>query len=151
MEIAPGDWAAGPAAPASIEGVEFVPMGASSPRIEIQALSSGPGQKWTPWAGPGTFVGTRRHAQPLVGLRLRLTGSESEKWILSAEAMFLGSAMIQREGREIELIGSFGADPMVGLRVGVKATAAPRAATPASPATGRDPRVKIFRAGGAMR
>ena len=148
IEIAAGDWAAGPAAPASIEGIEIAQTGASTPRIEIQALSSGPNQNWTPWTGPGTFVGTRRRAQPLVGLRVRLAGQDTDRWVLSAEAMFLGSALIQREGKDIELIGSFGADPMVGLRLGLKATATPALARPAQV---RDNGVKVFRAAGAVR
>jgi hypothetical protein len=65
--------------------------------------------------------------------------------------MFLGSPIVQREGSEIELIGPFGADPMVGLRLALKVAAASAAPKALSANQGRDPRIKVFRTGGARR
>jgi hypothetical protein len=149
VEIAPGQWAGGPEAPGRIEGLLIKPHAFDTASLEIQVLSLG-APAWSSWCGSGAFIGTRGRATPLVGLRARLVGSQAHRWLLVAEAMFLGSPLVERQGQEIELSANFGADPLVGLRLDVKSTRAAAART--APATGaREPQVKIFRAGGARR
>jgi hypothetical protein len=48
---------------------------------------------------------------------MRLVGPSAERFLLQVEALFLGSAILARKGREVELVGSGGVDPLVGLRL----------------------------------
>jgi hypothetical protein len=54
---------------------------------------------------------------PLAGLRVRLLGDAAARFVICADALFLGSAIITKRGGEIELVGSGAADPLVGLRL----------------------------------
>jgi hypothetical protein len=112
-------WVAGPGAPAAIEGVEIrgsLPAGLG---IEMQALAPTNPPRWLDWSPTGSLAGTRGRAMPLIGLRIRLVGPSADRFQIKADALFLGSAIITREGREVELIGSGGVDPLVGLRLGL--------------------------------
>jgi hypothetical protein len=87
---------------------------------------------------------------------LRLLGPGAERFVIHADALFLGAAVVSRRGREIELLGSGGADPLVGLRVDVAPMASaidrndPRISTGASGGVKlgarSEPRVRVFRA-----
>jgi hypothetical protein len=112
-------WVAGPGAPAAIEGVEIrgsLPAGLG---VEMQALAPTSPPRWLDWSPTGSLAGTRGRAMPLVGLRIRLVGPSAERFQIKADALFLGSAIVAREGREVELVGSGGVDPLVGLRLGL--------------------------------
>jgi hypothetical protein len=149
VDIAPGHWAGGPDAPARIEGLLIKPHTFDAVSLELQVLSlDAPG--WSTWCGSGTFMGTRRRSTPLIGVRARLVGPMAHSWTLAGEAMFLGSPLISREGQEIELSGNLGADPLVGLRLEVRAARAAVAGT-APPSDASERRGKIFRIGGARR
>jgi len=148
LQTAFGAWIGGPDAPAPIEGLEVrgaLPNGVS---LDIQPLLATNPPRWMDWAGPGTFVGTRSRALPLAGLRLRLSGTAAENFEIVASALFLGSPVVSRRGREIEIVSAAGADPLVGLRVELSPAAvgdvsvanwAPAARPPES-------KLKVFRA-----
>ena len=115
-----GVWAGGPAAPAAIEGLGFRSNGPEALRIEAQCLTRDGSNRWSRWVPSGEFLGSRGRRQPIVGLRLRLRGSEAARLDLEAEALFLAATILAGEGPEIEFVGPSGADPLVGLRVDLK-------------------------------
>ena len=158
--VAPaGEWVAGPDSPAPIEGVEVRGVFPAGVAIEARALVGVKPPRWSDWASVGVFAGTRGRSLPLAGLRLRLVGECAEYYELDVGGLFLGSAIIDRRGREVELVSTAGADPLVGLRVNLTAVAVePVLAVPAvvsgdaSPENTffadqrQEPRVRVFRA-----
>jgi hypothetical protein len=147
VEVGAGQWAAGPDAPTPIEGLEIRSPQRAVVRIESQALVSGRPPRWSDWVLPGSFAGSRGRSLPLIGARFRLTGSESHRFELAADALFLGSAIVSKRGREIEFVSAAGLDPLIGLRLAVL-SASGQAANPVenSQKREREPRVRIFRA-----
>jgi hypothetical protein len=146
VKAAAGAWIAGPDAPAPIEGLEVrgaLPDGVS---LDIQPLLATNPPRWLDWSGPGNFVGTR--ALPLAGLRMRLTGSSSENFEIAANALFLGSAVMSRRGREIEIVSTAGGDPLVGLRIELAVAPLAAVAMNATAPAARPPeqKLKVFRA-----
>ncbi|MCW2286612.1 hypothetical protein M2323_004425 [Rhodoblastus acidophilus] len=117
VEVAMGAWIAGPDAPAPIEGLEVRGALPGGVAIELQPLLATNPPRWMDWSGPGGFVGTRRRALPLAGLRLRLTGASAENFEIAASGLFLGSPVQNRRGRELEFVSPAGVDPLVGLQV----------------------------------
>lgn len=117
VAVAAGVWVAGPDAPAAIEAVGIRGPLPSGVGIEIQPFVGTNPPRWLDWAPSGAFVGTRGRALPLVGLRMRLTGEQAARFLLSVDALFLGSPVVCRQGREIEIIGPAAGDPLVGLRL----------------------------------
>jgi len=149
---AAGTWIAGPDAPAPIEGLALsgaLPKGLA---LGIQPLLATNPPRWLDWAGLGDFVGTRQRALPLAGLRFRLSGPEAENFEIAASALFLGSPVTSRRGREIDLVSSAGVDPLVGLRIelvaaSVEATTKPfPTANPFPTERPLEPKLKVFRA-----
>jgi hypothetical protein len=151
VEVGSGEWIAGPNAPAAIEGVEV--RGSLRPglRIEVQPLVATNPPRWLDWTPAGVFAGSRGRALPLFGLRLRLSGEEASRFVLSAEALFLGSPIEVKRGREVELVGAAGSDPLVGLKLAVAESVAAGTGftAPSSAAFApqrSEPRVRVFRA-----
>ncbi|MDI9850030.1 hypothetical protein QM467_18490 [Rhodoblastus sp. 17X3] len=120
VEVSAAQWVAGPGAPAAIEGIEIRGAFPAGVRIETQALVATNPPRWLDWASAGAFAGTRGRAMPLAGLRLRLAGEAASRYVLRADALFLGSAIVTRRGREVELVGSGAADPLVGFRLDIE-------------------------------
>lgn len=159
IEVLPAQWVAGPGAPAAIEGVEIVGPLPPGLGVEVQALVATFPPRWLDWVSAGNFTGSRGRAVPLAGLRFRLVGRAAAQFTLSADALFLGSPVLSRQGRELELVGSGVGDPLVGLRTELRrvpATSEPVATTPAiiaaDPAMERrmEPRVRVFRASSSL-
>lgn len=151
VEVGSGEWVAGPQAPAAVEGLEIRNLSEFGPRIEVQPLVATNPPRWLDWVPAGAFAGTRGRFLPLTGVRLRLAGNDASRFILSADALFLGSPIRSKRGREIELVSDSGADPLVGLRLDVEpAVAAAVTATAQDDAafTPKQPeaRVRVFRA-----
>ncbi len=144
--LGPNQWAAGPDAPAPIEGLEIRPLASDGLRVEIQVMTAGRASAWSEWASPGKFVGTRGRNLPLTGLRLRLVGDEADQFLLGSDALFLGSAIANRRGREIEFVSASGRDPLVGFRFEICSER--RAGVRHAVAAARDsePRIRVFRA-----
>ena len=150
IEVGAGEWVAGPQAPAAIEGILVRALSASGPGIEIQPLVAGSPPRWLDWSPAGVFAGTRGRFLSLAGLRIRLVGDDAARFVLSADALFLGSAIVSRRGREIELVGA-GGDPLVGLRLDMALEAASvvgngAAADAVFSPRATEPRVRVFRA-----
>jgi hypothetical protein len=113
VEVAAGEWAGGPGVAAPLEGLTILGR-----RVETRALSAVEGERrWSTWAPAGTFLGSRGRAQPLLGLSIKIEEGQDPESELAIEAMFLGSPIVQKRGREIEVVGPSGGGPLVGLRI----------------------------------
>ena len=113
VEIAAGEWAGGPAAPAMLEGLTVLGR-----PIQARALSAADGQRrWSPWAPAETFLGSRGRSQPLMGLNMKIEGDQDLGSELAIECLFLGSPIVKKRGREIEMVGPFAKEPILGLRM----------------------------------
>ncbi len=150
VDVAAGEWVAGPNAPAAIEGLEIRGSANSGLRLELQPQVATIPPRWLDWVSPGGFAGTRGRGLPLAGVRVRLVGAEASRFVLSAEALFLGSAIQSKCGQEIELVGSPGGDPLVGFRLDVVAVVGDGAPVKAAMVQQRsESRVRVFRAASA--
>ena len=157
LAVAPGVWAAGPDAPAAIEGIGILGALPEGVEVEIQPLVATRPPRWLDWAPPGGFVGTRGRALPLAGLRFRLSGARAGEFRISAEALFLGSSIMSRSGREIDFVSPGGNDPLVGLRFALLpemegtikegfVAPAPALAEAGVAERQKEPRIRVFRA-----
>ncbi len=146
--VSENEWCGGPEMPAAIEGLQLrsVPQGV---RIDIQPLLATRPPQWGTWVPSGEFAGTRGRSLPLAGFRIRFE-SDDPTLELAADALFLGSAVQSRAGRSLEFVSSGGFDPLVGLRVALRAKEAFKPGEDwagASSARPPMPRVRVFRAG----
>ena len=148
--VAPSEWAAGPDAPGRIEGLELCALGKDGVHAELQVLAGTKEPKSSEWSAAGAFAGSRGRNQPLLGLRLRLTGDQAHRFTINAEALFLGSPILNRRGREIECVSHAGRDPLVGFRFEIRPERR-LSVRPAVSLPGREaePRVRVFRAAAA--
>ena len=150
VEVNAGDWVAGPSAPAAIEGVEIRGMAGSGLGVEIQPLIATNPLRWLDWVPAGVFAGSRGRALSLAGVRIRLAGEQASRYVIVAEASFLGSAIVSKRGREVELVGAAGGDPLVGLRLEIVPDAGSVvgnvAAANVSAQQRAESRVRVFRA-----
>jgi len=145
VEVGAGVWAAGPESPGAIEGFEIRGPQRPDLRIEAQALVLTRPTRWLDWVPQGVFAGSRGRALPLCGLRLRIAGEAAQHFTLAADALFLGSPIASKRGRELEFVSAAGADPLVGLRLAVLPVQASHVSG-AVAVTRREPRVRVFRA-----
>ena len=152
VSIKGDEWAAGPDSPAPIEGLEIEAVSLPGLLVEMQVLIASRPPRWSEWAKHGVFAGTKGRGLPLAGVRMRLQGSAAETFELAAEALFLGSLVKSKRGREVEFVSSSGTDPLVGLKLGLRAVEKV-AAAPMSVVANRErgPRVRVFRASSAIR
>jgi hypothetical protein len=143
-----GQWAGGPEAPGRIEGLELCALGRPGVQAEVQVLGGAKEPQWSEWNGAGAFAGSRGRNQPLLGLRLRLTGDLAHRFVINADALFLGSPILNKRGREVECASHAGQDPLVGLRFEIcperRLSVRPSVALPERDA--EQPRVRVFRA-----
>ena len=144
VSVKANEWAGGPDAPGRIEGFELLGFGKDGLQVEAQVLSRGIEPTWSEWFGAGVFGGTRGRNQPLLGVRLRLIGEQALYFIVHAEAVFLGSAIVSQRGREVECVSQTRRDPLVGFRFEICSER--RASVRPAPGHEEQPRVRIFRA-----
>ena len=110
-------WVGGPEAPAPIEGLAL-DCPASVGSIRYQVLAAGD-SRWSDWLTNGVFGGSRGRAKPLTGLRIRLDSADGSSASLNGEALFLGSAIIRKDGVDLEFRSAAGLDPLVGLKLSI--------------------------------
>lgn len=126
-----GEWICGPQVPMSIEGIELR-LGRLAPDLDI--MMSGASRSRAPVAFPvspaGTFIGTRGRAAPLTTLSFSLIGRAAPAFQLSVDALFLASPIVSRLGNAIELSGPTGNEPLVGLRLALRAAGQPGVQAP---------------------
>jgi hypothetical protein len=141
------EWAGGPESPGPIEGLEIKPGAQSGVKVELQVLVGSRPPRWSEWVAAGSYAGTKGRGLPLAGVRLRLHGSAPESTELLVDGLFVGSTVITKRGREVELVSGAGTDPLVGLRLGLRSME--KVVTPSlSVVSGVEPapRVRVFRA-----
>lgn len=146
VEVGAGVWAAGPESPAAIEGFEIRGPQRPGLRVEAQAMALTRPTRWLDWVPQGVFAGSRGRALPLGGLRLRLAGEAAEHFTLAADALFLGSPIASKRGRELEFVSAAGADPLVGLRLAILPEKVTHVSGAVAAAPRGEPRVRVFRA-----
>lgn len=139
-----GHWICGPDAPGRIEGLEMRGVGGELP-IEYQVAVAGRSAGWSPWTAAGSYAGTRGKALPLIGLRVRLTQGAAPALALRADGAFLGSSLVTKRGREIELLGPTPLDPLVGVRLDFTSLSEAVPHLSALPAVRQPSRLRIFR------
>lgn len=142
------EWMAGPDSPAPIEGLCVKSPNRELLSVEMQVLVVG-AQQWSVWVGDNVYAGTRGRGLPLAGVRLRLVGADSASTELTAEALFLGSMVQKKSGRQIEFSSSTGSEPLVGFKLAARrAESASGGRIGESPWQERGSRVRIYKASG---
>lgn len=146
VALGSNQWAAGPEAPAPIEGLAVQPLASARFAVEVQVMTPARPPAWSQWTSPGQFAGTRGRNLPLTGLRLRLVGGEADQYVLCADALFLGSAIVNRRGRELEFASASGRDPLVGFRFEICSERRTGVRQVIAEERESEPRIRVFRA-----
>ncbi|MBN8939830.1 MAG: hypothetical protein J0H01_10080 [Rhizobiales bacterium] len=117
-----GEWICGPQVPMSIEGIE-IRLGRLAADLDIMVSGSARGKLpiHFPVTSSGIFVGTRGRAAPLTTLTFSLIGRAASAFQLSVDAVFLSAPVVSKLGNSIELSGPTGNEPLVGLRLALRA------------------------------
>ena len=128
------EWLAGPSAPARIEGIK-VDWPDKPPGLAIRyAVKTARPQ---PISGRivemGGFAGTRGKAMPIIGATFEISGAAADEFVLSAQAIFLGSPMARVSGKRLVLAGPTGREPLVGLRLTLKSESPVARSSPGKP------------------
>ena len=112
------EWVAGPSAPARIEGLSIVwPGKPDDLDIRYCVKLARPHAVSGRMMGLGAYAGTRGRALPIVGIRLEMSGAAASSFRLVSEAAFLGAPIARTSGKQIEMSGSTGREPLVGFRL----------------------------------
>jgi len=130
IEVPANEWLAGPSVPARIEGFA-IEWPAKPHNLELRYSAIGPRSNAasTPMVPLGGFAGTRGRALPVLGINIELSGAGANNAQLVAEALFLGSPIMQAKGDRILLSGPSGLEPLIGLKLTIE----PKQAAEASP------------------
>ncbi|QCI66232.1 hypothetical protein [Phreatobacter stygius] len=120
--VGSGEWICGPQVPMSIEGIE-IRLGRLAPDLDIMVSGSARSKLPVnfPVSSSGTFIGSRGRAAPLTTLTFSLIGRAASAFQLSVDALFLAAPVVSRLGNSIELSGPTGNEPLVGLRLALRA------------------------------
>jgi hypothetical protein len=112
------EWLAGPSAPARIEGLSIVwPGKPDDLDIRYCVKLARPHAVSGRMMGLGAYAGTRGRALPIVSIRLELSGANVSGFRLVSEAAFLGAPIARTSGKQIEMSGPTGREPLVGFRL----------------------------------
>jgi hypothetical protein len=139
------EWLAGPSAPARIEGVSIVwPGKPDDLDISYCVKLARPHAVSGRMMGLGAYAGTRGRALPIVSIRLEMSGAAASSFRLVSEAAFLGAPIARTSGKQIEMSGPTGREPLVGFRLRLDEINIPLqpVLTPAARSQGR---VRVFR------
>jgi hypothetical protein len=134
VRVNPGEWLAGPRAPARIEGlsIEWADRPADL-TIRYSVATAKPNAASQRITELGGYAGTRGKALALIGVTFELFGPAAAQAQLNVEAIFLGSPALQDIGPRVVLAGPTGREPLVGLKISVERISA-HAPGPLSPA-----------------
>jgi hypothetical protein len=139
------EWVAGPTAPARIEGLSIVwPGKPDDLDIRYCVRLARPHAVSGRMMELGAYAGTRGRALPIVGIRFEMSGSAAASFRLVSEAAFLGAPIARTSGKQIEMSGPTGREPLVGFRLRLDEIDIPLqpVLTPAARSQGR---VRVFR------
>jgi hypothetical protein len=113
-----GEWIAGPAAPARIEGLSIDwPDKPDDLDIRYSVKLARPHAASGRMTGLGGFAGTRGRALAIVSVTVELTGPGASGFRLAAEAAFLGAPLTRMIGKQVAISGPTGREPLVGFRL----------------------------------
>lgn len=139
------EWVAGPSAPARIEGLSIVwPGKPDDLDIRYCVRLARPHAVSGRMMELGAYAGTRGRALPIVGIRFEMSGPAASSFRLVSEAAFLGAPIARTSGKQIEMSGPTGREPLVGFRLRLDEIDIPLqpVLTPAARSQGR---VRVFR------
>ena len=139
------EWVAGPSAPARIEGFSIVwPGKPDDLDIRYCVKLARPHAVSGRMMGLGAYAGTRGRALPIVGIRLEMSGAAASSFRMVSEAAFLGAPIARTSGKQIEMSGPTGREPLVGFRLRLDEINIPLqpVLTPSARSQGR---VRVFR------
>jgi hypothetical protein len=141
------EWVAGPSAPARIEGLSIVwPGKPDDLDIRYCVRLARPHAVSGRMTELGAYAGTRGRALPIVGIRLEISGPAASSFRLVSEAAFLGAPIARTSGRQIEMSGPTGREPLVGFRLRLDEINIPLQPALAPVMTARSQgRVRVFR------
>ncbi|MHC2335716.1 hypothetical protein [Bradyrhizobium sp. USDA 4454] len=92
VTVGPNTWIAGPSAPARIEGISLEwPNKPRDLNLQYAVKFARPQQGDNQFVPLGTFAGTRGRALAITGFSLEATGPSVDRYIISAETIFLGA------------------------------------------------------------
>ncbi len=112
------EWIAGPTSPARVEGLSIEwPGKPDDLDIRYAVRLARPHAVSGRMMELGGYAGTRGRALPIVGITLELSGPGASDVRLVAEAAFLGSPMVRMSGRQVDISGPTGREPLVGFRL----------------------------------
>jgi hypothetical protein len=121
VRVASNEWLGGPAAPSRIEGIA-VEMPQMSGAVRLRYSVSTGGSRpvtTTQMVDADAFAGTRGRALPLVGATLEIYGPGASRYMVVADALFLGSPVTWVSGQRVIVAGPTGREPLVGLRISI--------------------------------
>jgi hypothetical protein len=141
------EWVAGPSAPARIEGLSIVwPGRPDDLDIRYCVKLARPHAVSGRMMELGAYAGTRGRALPIVGIRLEMSGAAAAGFRLFSEAAFLGAPIARTSGKQIEMSGPTGREPLVGFRLRLDEIDIPLQPVLTPTATARSQgRVRVFR------
>jgi hypothetical protein len=139
------EWVAGPTAPARIEGLSIVwPGKPDDLDIRYCVRLARPHAVSGRMMELGAYAGTRGRALPIVGIRFEMSGSAAPSFRLVSEAAFLGAPIARTSGKQIEMSGPTGREPLVGFRLRLDEIDIPLQPV-LTPAARSQSRVRVFR------
>jgi hypothetical protein len=147
VQSGPDQWIAGPDAPARIEGISIELRDKPSDLdLRYAVRLARPHEASGRFMSLGDYAGSRGRALPIIGIALELVGPAAEKFQLSAEAAFLSAPLRRSVGRQIDLSGPTGREPLVGFRMRVEEVNIPlRPALQSEVRNKLSGRVRVFR------
>jgi hypothetical protein len=143
----PDEWIAGPSAPARIEGLSIVwPGKPDDLDIRYCVKLARPHPISGRMMGLGAYAGTRGAALPIVSIRFELSGPAASSFRMVSEAAFLGAPIARASGKQLEMSGPTGREPLVGFRLRLDEIDIPLQPVLAPTSTTRSQgRVRVFR------
>lgn len=147
------EWIAGPDAPARIEGLAIEwPDKPVDLALHYAVRLARPHEVSGRMMAVGDYAGTRGRALPIVGITLELSGAAATRYQLTAEAAFLSAPLQRSSGRELDMSGPTGREPMVGFRLRVEEINIPLQPAQRPVARPKKPsgRVRVFRSRNAQ-
>jgi hypothetical protein len=152
VESGPDQWIAGPEAPARIEGLSIEwPDKPADLDLRYSVRLARPHEVSGRVMRLGDYAGTRGRALPIVGLAVELIGAAATRYQLSVEAAFLSAPLMRSNGRQLDMSGPTGREPLVGLRLRIEEINIPLQPVQ-RPAARKKPagRVRVFRSRNAQ-
>jgi hypothetical protein len=116
MNVGLGEWIGGPENPMRVEGLSFDLCWQGLGLAYCVTALGLDGVVSESSGADGSIVGTRRKASAIVGPEFALTGPAAGDFEIECEALFLGSAVQARTGKQLKFQGLTRQEALVGIR-----------------------------------